>query len=419
MTNALVPQHRTTTRRALLVTAALVAALLVPTARAATPEAGTLARAADRVSWTGAFREAAMPPSPELCALPFCDEFHLRVDLPAGVWKRAGGVQIGIRWSDEAQDLGLYVYGPDGRLVASSDGTFASMAESVFVPQAGNGEYRVVVLPRLTEALKYQGLAEVEFLPAQRPRRELLPNLVSLPPRNFHFSTGAYYADAGASADSCYPEERVEDGARRCMRFDQIIANTGTGPFELRYRMDGLASDQPLVQRIYRSDGSARDREADTYEFHATHAHFHYKNFAQSLLWAADARGAKLGRSPVVTGNKNGFCMIDVENVAWGRKGDSARTYYFPRCNAPTQVSGQETYMVNGISVGWADIYNWFLPDQYLDVEGLRDGYYVLETVTDPANTIVESNETDNVMSVLIRICGDQAGIVGPGDVCS
>ncbi|HVF52757.1 MAG TPA: lysyl oxidase family protein, partial [Actinomycetota bacterium] len=374
--------------------------------------------ASDKITWSGEFGEAVMPPSPELCALPSCDEFNLTIDLPADVWKRAGGVQIGIRWEDEAQDLGLYVYGPDGRLVGSSDGTFASMAESILVPQAANGDYRVVVMPRFTEALAYEGLAEVELLPARRPRRELLPNLVSLAPRNFHFSTGAYYTDLGISLDSCYPEERLEDGASRCMRFDQIIANTGEGPFELRYRMDGVASDQPLVQRIYRSDGSARDREADTYEFHATHAHFHYRNFAQSQLWASNVTGAKLGTEPVVTGKKNGFCMIDVENVAWGHKGDSARTYYFPRCNAPTEVAGQEIYLVNGISVGWADVYNWFLPDQYLDVEGLPDGYYVLETVTDPANTVVESDETDNVMSVLIRICGEEAGIVGRDDAC-
>ena len=420
MAVGVVRQRRPRRRPALLAVAALVAACLAPTARAAAPATGTLARPADRVTWRGEFREAVMPPAPDLCAIPACDEFTLTIALPPGLWRRPGGVQIGIRWDDEAQDLGLYVYGPDGSLVASSDGTFVTMAESVLVRQPANGDYRVVVLPRQTERLAYEGLAEVEFLPAARPPRDLLPNLVSLPPRNFRFATGAYYADPGMSPfDSCYPEERVEDGARRCLRFDQIIANTGSGPFELRYRMDGLASDQPLVQRVYRSDGSTRDREADTYEFHATHAHFHYRNFAQSRLWAADARGRRVGRAPVVTGKKNGFCMIDVENVAWGRKGDAARAYYFPRCNVPTETDGTETYLVNGISVGWADIYNWFLPGQYLDVEGVPDGYYVVETVTDPGNTVVESNETDNVMSVLIRICGDRAGVVGRDAVCA
>jgi hypothetical protein len=44
--------------------------------------------------------------------------------------------------------------------------------------------------------------------------------------------------------------------------------------------------------------------------------------------------------------------------------------------------------MVNGISVGWADVYNWFLPGQFIEVSGLPDGYYRLETEADPNNTI-------------------------------
>jgi hypothetical protein len=99
--------------------------------------------------------------------------------------------------------------------------------------------------------------------------------------------------------------------------------------------------------------------------------------------------------------------MIDVENVWFGRKGDSARTYYFPRCNAPTETDQEGVYMVNGISVGWADVYNWYLADQYIEVSGVPDGYYVLETLADPEDTIVELDDDDNASSVLIEICGN------------
>ncbi|HEX2240755.1 MAG TPA: lysyl oxidase family protein, partial [Actinomycetota bacterium] len=347
-----------------------------------------------------------------------CDEFELTVDLPQGAWAKPGGVQIGIQWPDEAQDLDLFVYDEAGGLIAQSDGVFASTAESVILESAANGVYRVVVSPRFTEGLSYIGLAEVEHLPAVKPARRLLPNLISLEPRNFFFATGAYLVDPGVSASSCYPEEMIEDGARRCMRFDQIIANVGDGPFELRYRMDGLGTEQNLTQRIYHSDGKFTDRLADVYEFHAAHAHFHYANFAQSLLWRSNREGEKLGSKPVVEGKKNGFCMIDVENVGFGEKGDAARTYYFPRCNAPTETEGSNVYMVNGISVGWADVYNWFLADQYLEVSDVEDGYYLVETVTDPARTVVESNERDNVTSVLIQLCGDQVELVGSDDNC-
>ncbi len=388
-------------------------------AGAAEPTSGTLSRLDQQLWWEGSFGDALSPSRPELCPATACDEFQLTIDLPDNSWARPGGVQIGVRWEDEAQDLDLFVYDQSGVQVASSDGVFASTAESVLLDATENGVYRVVISPRFTEGLDYQGLAEVERYPAVKPVRPLLPNLISLEPRNFFYATGAYFVDPGFSASSCYPEEMIEDGARRCLRFDQIIANTGEGPFELRYRMNGMGTEQNLIQRIYRTDGSFEDRLADTYEFHAAHAHFHYKNFAQSRLWRSNQSGTRLGSEPVVEGKKNGFCMIDVENVGFGKKGDAARTYYFPRCNAPTETEGSDVYMVNGISVGWADVYNWFLADQYLEVSGLEDGYYLLETVTDPAKTVEESNERDNVVSILIELCGDAVEVVGRDDSCS
>lgn len=396
----------------------VLASLAVP-AGAADPSTGALSRVDQQVRWSGSFGGTFTPSRPELCPATGCDEFELTIDLPGAVWARPGAVQIGVRWNDEAQDLDLFVYDESGALVANSDGAFASTAESVMLDSAANGSYTVVVSPRATNGLDYEGLAEVERFPASKPVRQLRPNLVSLAPRNFRFATGAYYTDLGLSLSSCYPEEMIESGARRCLRFDQIIANIGDGPFELRYRMNGMGTEQHLTQRIYRSDGGVVDRVADTYEFHATHGHFHYKNFAQSRLWRSNVEGAKLDANPAAEGNKNGFCMIDVENVGFGKKGDAARTYYFPRCNAPTENEGPDVYMVNGISVGWADVYNWFLPGQYLETSGLKDGYYLLETVTDPADTVVESNERDNVMSVLIQLCGDRVEIVGHKDVCA
>lgn len=270
--------------------------------------------------------------------------------------------------------------------------------------------YRVIVAPKqVEEPLMYRGLVEVEYAPARNPRRELLPNLTALKPRNVHTTTGAYYVDVGVplGANGCYAEEMAEQGARLCLRFDQIVANVGAGPFELRYRMEGLLTEQDLVQRIYRSDGTFVDRKADTYEFHPVHAHFHYKNFGRSHLYKARADGTKGAR--VRSGKKNGFCMIDVENTRFGpgRKGESPRTYTFPGCNAPTERDESGTYMRNGISPGWADVYNWFLADQMIEISGIAPGRYVLETVADPASTIKESREDDQASLLLIQINPD------------
>ena len=383
---------------------------------AATPAGGKLAAADGRFVWTGMMNGVA-PQDPAACDIATCDELALEVALPAGALAKGTGLQIGLRWAEEALDLDLYVYGPDGALAGKSNGFQASTSESVQIPDPVNGTYTVKVSPAFTngEDMAYEGLAEFEAPIPVHPLRDLLPDLVPIGPRNLSFKTAQYLTDLGLPTNelsSCYPEERIEQGAARCLRFDQVIANFGQGPFELRYRLDQIAQDQSLLQRIYRSDGSVSERKADTFEFHPAHAHFHYKNFAQSKLWASNVAGERLGKDPVRVGKKNGFCMIDVEDSWFGRKGDAPRTYYFPRCNVPTEGPDGEQSMINGISPGWADIYNWYLADQFIEITGVADGYYVLETIADANNTIVEADEHDNVTQSLIRITGDSAEFV-------
>jgi hypothetical protein len=284
----------------------------------------------------------------------------------------------------------------------------------VLITAPGNGRYRILVVPRETTDLAYEGVAQIERGTAATPVRDLLPDLIALPPRHATFSTGTYLmSEPAVLPSSCYPEEIVEDGARRCLRFDQILGNVGAGPFELRYDTTGLGTDQHLFQGVYRSDGSWFERQAGSYEFHSTHAHFHYRNFAISELWASDEHGRRLGDDPVRVGDKNGFCVQDVENIWFGRHGDAARAYYFPQCLAPTDTGPSGPVLRQGMSVGWADVYNWFLADQYIEVTGVPDGYYLLDTRADADGLVVEANENNNRATALIRICGDTAEIVG------
>jgi hypothetical protein len=380
--------------------------------QAATPDKGVVSSDAP-VRWTGQLRNDV----PAYFTLPVGnhpglprDYFELKVDLPAGVWSQPGGVQVGVRtpYDPLTYDLELFVYDKNGREVARSAAADSDV-ESVLLPNAANGKYLVeVVALQATGGVTYEGLAEVERAPAVEPVRELLPNLVVLPQRNIQF--GEFPATG-----QCEHTEFVEQGARRCLRFDQSIGNVGDGPMEIQYTVNSVATDQRLLQRIYSSDGTFRDRQADSYEFHAAHSHFHYKNFALSRLWESDAAGTRLGSQALREGKKNGFCLIDVENFAFGQKGDAARTY--TSC-APDKRNVGDVAQVNGISNGWTDVYNSYLPDQYIEVTGLPDGFYVLETVVDPADTIVEQNDSDNDVSVHLQICGDAAGIVGPGNPC-
>lgn len=407
--------------RRLLLGVAVAAALttqLVPAASASATEL-TLTDPRGTVRWSGQFGPAGVVASlPASCAVTDCDEVFLDLllqrDEPGD-----RGLQVGLRWPDEAQDLDLYVYGPDGQLAAQSAGFYASTAESVLIPRPANGRYRILVVPRETTDLSYEGVAQMEPGLRTTPTRDLLPDLIALPPRNATFGAGSYLLAAPSlSPTGCYPEEMVEDGARRCLRFDQILANVGEGAFELRYDITGDGIDRSLNQRVYRSDGTWSDRSAGSYDFHATHAHFHYRDFAVSKLWASDEHGRRLGDEPVKVGQKNGFCVIDIENIWFGRHGDGARTYYFPDCQTPSAGDGSGPVLRQGMSVGWADVYNWFLPDQYIEVSGLADGYYLLDTIADGDGLVLESNERNNSVSALVRICGDEAEVVGQQRSC-
>jgi len=73
------------------------------------------------------------------------------------------------------------------------------------------------------------------------------------------------------------------------------------------------------------------------------------------------------------------------------------------------------SYMVNGVSVGWADVYPWYLSDQYIEISGVPDGIYVLETTANPNRTVHETNYDDNTARATIRLQGDTVTLLGDG----
>lgn len=371
------------------------------------------------VFWDGGPLQGAFA-RPESCTETACDEVELDVQVPPN--QTNAQLQVAIQWKGEGNDLDLYVYGPDGDLVAQSAAPM-STAESVLAPLS-NGTYRVVVASFESEGVAYEGLAQVENAIRSEPKRELMPDLVSLPARRPQIATSAYLFDLPIPSlpTGCYPEETFEHQAVRCLRFDQPIANVGDGPFEVRFRLEEIGTTQTVEQRIYGSDGTWRDRKADTYAFHPTHAHFHYEEFAQARLWRSDAAGDRLGDAPIRTGEKNGFCMLDVELHWWAEQGDGPRTYTPPGgCVAANEIDPAQTKVaaVNGISPGWVDVYFWYVPDQYIEISGVPDGYYLLETIADPMNTAVELDDANNRAFAHIQICGNSVQLVSESAPCS
>lgn len=231
--------------------------------------------------------------------------------------------------------------------------------------------------------------------------RPLLPNLVPLPPSTLvgpmtgMLDSFGYAYPAPVVVNGCLPDETARNGALKCLRFETAVANTGSGPLEVAYRVEPPATN--AYQVIHHAGGTTSDRFAVASEFHPTHAHFHFKDFYVTRLWKLDD-GGKTGREPVTSGSKSGFCPED--------SGGSQRNY---SCLTDYRMGPAGPEQVVGISAGAYDTYRVHLPDQYLEITNVTDGRYVLEIEIDPDDNVAESNERDNSVCVAIRITGDAA----------
>jgi hypothetical protein len=162
----------------------------------------------------------------------------------------------------------------------------------------------------------------------------------------------------------------------------------------------------PVAQRVYKSDGTFVDRPGGAVNYHGVHGHYHYSSFANATLWRSNRRGARLGDGPVTASHKVSFCMADIRIDRWADKGDGPRKYYAPDCLFPVSSDGVTDEFRQGINYGWADVYDWYIPDQYIEVTGVANGYYRLEFCADPLDEIEEEDETNNCLVNHIRLSG-------------
>ncbi len=183
---------------------------------------------------------------------------------------------------------------------------------------------------------------------------------------------------------------------RSLMRLSTTAANIGAGPLEI----EGVDPDadehdhQHVLQRIYDTEGGFRERDAGLFEFHPEHQHTHLEDFARYALM--DVLADESVGEIVAGGEKTSFCLLDSVPYDRSLSGAPGTREYFT-CDAGVQ----------GISVGWADVYGAYLPDQWIDVTGVPVGEYWLQVHVDPADHLEESNENNNVLRIKINLQGN------------
>jgi len=179
--------------------------------------------------------------------------------------------------------------------------------------------------------------------------------------------------------------------------FTTTVGNVGKGPLILKGDTVQTPSG-PVTQGtqiVWRKDGTTCEHIAGYFVFHPSHHHWHVNDFAAYELRKDDPFTGQL----MAKSDKVSFCLIDITSL---------RGY----ANAPRQVDADclNQEGVQGISVGFADVYDSFLPDQWIDVDQagpntVPAGEYFLVNVADPDSLLIETSDSPQ----------DRAGVVSVG----
>ena len=177
-------------------------------------------------------------------------------------------------------------------------------------------------------------------------------------------------------------------GVRRLLNLSNGTANVGTGPLYLYGVLPSHADGtQTVRQRVFNEDGSFYDREAGRFQFHEDHQHIHFDDWAEYRL---RRRVGDEGVGEIVAeGTKQTFCIIDLEVFNPTLPGFPVDPRFIS-CGSTTQ----------GLSVGWVDVYDKSIEGQFIDITGVPDGHYWIESEVDPLDHVLESDESNNVALV-------------------
>jgi hypothetical protein len=244
---------------------------------------------------------------------------------------------------------------------------------------------------------------------------------------------------------SCYSDETVgvdnaqvthaTDPSLRCLRFTTDIQNVGAGPLTAELPAAGVGPDGRLqagyvpgqcqaYQVVSRPDGVPVSRPAGPCQFHIEHGHFHYDGLLLYGLFhvgTGGSLGPQVGKS-----QKESFCLTDDDYFGYGTAGPNGPRLNVgqPDCNLPRQASvpapaqpGSGTYVTEGITPGWGDVYTWDTPDQYVDVTHASSGLYYLVEETNPGGNILVSGDPQTCARTEIRLTvgasGDSVRVLG------
>lgn len=183
--------------------------------------------------------------------------------------------------------------------------------------------------------------------------------------RNFAISTQTFSANDHDVQDGC-----VTPGTHKIMRFDFLSYNAGNSDLVI-----GSPASRP-----------------DLFVWSAGHGHYHLRDFNEFLLFNAQGGLATIGY-------KQAFCAIDIERIG----PNASASGRFHNCNSD-----------QGISSGWADVYNSGLACQYIVIDNVPNGDYTLQSTTNAKHVVGEDCFGDNTEWTGLRIQANTVTEIAP-----
>lgn len=368
--------------------------------------------------WGGGVRPAAQQPD---FVWQIVYRYHVYSrDYPIVVAERGHLLRVALdHWTDGYHWIEML--DPSGNRVTYSDG-WVTQEAYVDSPRLGTWIARV---RSTTQDPNFRMRAKLEGLPAPRPDppRRLLPNLRLIPPFEFTFHTPptplSWYGlpSPDSPMATCTADDTAQYQAHRCLRFSLGPANTGPGPFQMRFeQLQGVAAPGKAYQRIYDTDGTFVERPAGEFQYHMTHMHYHHTGMGSLELWRVT--DSKRGRMVVAGhGPKQGFCTADI--VMFDFRVFTQARYGSTESACVTDMTPIGTYgpigTTMGISPGWADLYAWGQDGNYVEFGDNPDGRYVVRSTTDVDNHVLEANENDNTSYAYIEVRGTGVKVLERG----
>jgi len=221
---------------------------------------------------------------------------------------------------------------------------------------------------------------QVQLTPTPDSNRDLLlPDLLAEPPNQIFIW--------------------VNSRGIRELWFDTSVINTDDGPLEMRGEYDQETDQTRAVQRINTADGSTVERLVGYFVFHPTHDHWHFDGFADIELHSIDSSGSP--DTLMTTAHKIAFCIYDLTRLNPPLPNSPPGPVYLG-CDP----------VIQGLSVGWRDRYDPTLPGQQIEIGDLPDGIYIMRTVANPDDRILEKDDTNNTADIYIEIRGIRSRII-------